>query len=320
MRKLVLTLFAMLSAAALSAGAATAQTKITVGKTNGGSGFHVPSYVAMDQGFFKAEGLDASFVTLQGRALVTAGLSGSVNFVPIPSGGAQAALSGADIRYVVGESLKSQWLIAARPEITKPEDLKGKTVAATTSSGFYGMAVLFLRQHGLDPRDNLNIINASPAAVQTQLLAGKTEVGLMADPGLSNLVMNGFHIVGDMKDGIRKELKMPADAPIWYIGAYAHADWVDENPGRAEATMKMWREAAEFYEEKPDEADKIISEFTKLPVEALKTSRKLGLASFKVVPAIDEKDNLNKLFQGFKSVGFLTEVPDDGIYYKWPKK
>ena len=70
----------------------------------------------MDKGFYKAEGLDASFVTLTGRALVTAGLSGSVDFIPIPSGGAQAALSGAEIRYVVGQSLKSQWLIAARPE------------------------------------------------------------------------------------------------------------------------------------------------------------------------------------------------------------
>ena len=59
---------------------------------------------------------------------MTAGLSGSVDFVPIPSGGAQAALSGAEIRYVVGQSLKSQWLIAARPDINKPEDLKGKTI------------------------------------------------------------------------------------------------------------------------------------------------------------------------------------------------
>ena len=103
-------------------------TTIRVGKTIGGSGFHTPSYVAMDQGFFKAEGLDASFVTLQGRALVTAGLAGQVDFVPIPSGGAQAALSGAEIRYVVGQALKSQWLFAARPDINKPEDLKGKTV------------------------------------------------------------------------------------------------------------------------------------------------------------------------------------------------
>ena len=48
--------------------------------------------------------------------------------MPIPSGGAQAALSGAKIRYVVGESLKSQWVVIARKEIGKPEDLKGKTV------------------------------------------------------------------------------------------------------------------------------------------------------------------------------------------------
>ncbi len=82
----------------------------------------------MDQGFYKAEGLDASFVMLTGRALVTAGLSGSVDFIPIPSGGAQAALSGAEVRYVVGEALKSQWVIVARPDIGKPEDLKDKTI------------------------------------------------------------------------------------------------------------------------------------------------------------------------------------------------
>src|ERR1044072_3722593 len=110
MRIISLLFVAAAVASTAGVGVVQAQTKITVGKTNGGSGFHVPSYVAMDQGFFKAEGLDASFVTLQGRALVTGGLSGSIDFVPIPSGGAQAALSGAEIRYVVGQSLKSQWL------------------------------------------------------------------------------------------------------------------------------------------------------------------------------------------------------------------
>ena len=107
---------------------AAAQTQITVGKVLSGNGFHIPTYIAMDKGFYKEEGLDARFVSLTGRALVTAGLAGSDDFVPIPSGGAQAALSGAEIRYVVGESLKSLWLIAVRPDISKPEDLKGKTI------------------------------------------------------------------------------------------------------------------------------------------------------------------------------------------------
>jgi len=114
---------------------AHAQTKISIGKVIGGDGFHIPSYVAMDQGFFKSEGLDAHFVELQGKAQVTAVLSGNLDFAPIPSGGAQAALSGAKIKYIVGESLKSQWTITVRKEISKPEDLKGKTVGYGRAGG-----------------------------------------------------------------------------------------------------------------------------------------------------------------------------------------
>jgi len=46
-------------------GLACAETnKIRVGKAVGGSGFHIPSYVAMDRGFYKAEGLDAHALSL----------------------------------------------------------------------------------------------------------------------------------------------------------------------------------------------------------------------------------------------------------------
>ena len=79
----------VIAALLIGAGAASAQTKITVGKVVGGVGLHIPSYIAMDKGFFKEEGLDARFVELAGRPLMTAGLSGNVDFIPIPSGGAQ---------------------------------------------------------------------------------------------------------------------------------------------------------------------------------------------------------------------------------------
>jgi NitT/TauT family transport system substrate-binding protein len=110
-----------------SAGA-DAQTKVTIGKVIGGDGFHVPTYVALDQGFFKEEGLDATLMELQASSQVAAVLSGNLDCAPIPSGGAQAALSGAKIMYIVGESLKSQWTITTRQEIKTPEDLKGKTL------------------------------------------------------------------------------------------------------------------------------------------------------------------------------------------------
>jgi ABC-type nitrate/sulfonate/bicarbonate transport system substrate-binding protein len=104
MRTLRLLLPAIAASLALTLGPAQAQTKITVGKVLSGSGFHIPTYVAMDRGFYKEEGLDARFVLLTGAALVKAGLAGNVDFVPIPSGGAQAALSGAEIRFGVPTS------------------------------------------------------------------------------------------------------------------------------------------------------------------------------------------------------------------------
>jgi ABC-type nitrate/sulfonate/bicarbonate transport system substrate-binding protein len=102
------------------------QTKVTIGKVIGGDGFHLPSYVALDKGLFSAEGLDVSLVELDPKTQVTAVLSGNLDCAPIPSGGAQAALSGAKITYIVGQSLKSQWTIVTRKDINNPQDLKGQ--------------------------------------------------------------------------------------------------------------------------------------------------------------------------------------------------
>src|SRR5579864_5728721 len=114
---------------------AGAQTKLTMGKVVGGDGFHIPTYVALDEDFFKAEGLDATLVELPPSSIVTAVISGNLDCAPIPSGGAQAALSGAKITYIVGESLKSQWTITTRQDINKPEDLKGKVLGYGRQGG-----------------------------------------------------------------------------------------------------------------------------------------------------------------------------------------
>jgi len=107
---------------------AAQSTKITVGRTTGASGFHIPSYVAMDKGFFAKEGLDAEFAAMTGKALVTAGMSKQIQFVPIPGGGSVAMLKGAPIVFVVGQSTISLWTIVTTKEIKRVEDLKGKTI------------------------------------------------------------------------------------------------------------------------------------------------------------------------------------------------
>lgn len=134
-----------------------AQTQITIGKIVGGIGLHLPSYIAMDQGFYKAEGLDARFIELASPPMIRAGMSGNLNFVPVPSGGAQAVLrGGAKLKYVVNQSLSSQYVFVARPEITKPEDLRGKTIgfaragAADYDEGATVLSRYFKMQLGKD--------------------------------------------------------------------------------------------------------------------------------------------------------------------------
>jgi NitT/TauT family transport system substrate-binding protein len=210
-------------------------------------------------------------------------------------------------------------LVSKDPKITKPADLKGKTIAAPTSSGFYGMAILFLKQHGLDPRRDLNIINAPPSGVQTYLLADKCDAGLLFDPGLSNFLTKGFHLVGDINAGIRSALKMPANAPIWGSGVTAHKAWIDEDPKRAIAVYRVCKDAVDFYNSNGAEADKMISEFAKVPLEAMQKSRELKITEWSVTTGPAEKANLDALFRGYKEAEFLKNVPDDGFYYNWPQ-
>ena len=123
-----LTVAIMALAALMLSGPASAQIKIRVGKTIGGSGFHLPSYVAVDKGLFKGEGLEAEFIVAGAGVLVRAGIAKEIEFVPIPGGGSEAMLKGAPLAFIVGESLVSQWTITTTPDIKRVEDLKGRTV------------------------------------------------------------------------------------------------------------------------------------------------------------------------------------------------
>src|SRR5690349_1643888 len=95
---LKITIAALATVLLLFAGgdpAAAQPAKIKVGRTIGGSGFHIPSYIAVDKGLFKAEGLDAEFIGTTAGVLVRAAIAKEIEFVPIPGGGSEAMLKGA---------------------------------------------------------------------------------------------------------------------------------------------------------------------------------------------------------------------------------
>jgi NitT/TauT family transport system substrate-binding protein len=240
LRFLLTTVVAIVLAAPFAASAVADQNKVTIGKVIGGDGFHVPTYVALDQGFFKAEGLDASLVELDPRSQVTGVLSGNLDCAPIPSGGAQAALSGAKIMYIVGESLKSQWTITTRQEINKPEDLKGKTLGYGRAGGAdydEAQAVLHRFFH-MDVGKDYKVIS----------FQGEPErIAAMVNNDIQGASMSIPHAAVAQQAGLKVLLRTGDYIPRAGGTIWCSADFVQKNPETVKKIVRAIAKAVMYF-------------------------------------------------------------------------
>ena len=174
-----------------------AQT-VKVGRTVGGSGFHIPSYVAIDKGFLKAEGLDGNFIAATAGVLVRAAIAKEIEFVPIPGGGSEAMLKGAPLVFFVGESLISQWTLTTTPDIKRVEDLKGKTLGlGRPGSADYSEMVITLGKHfNMQPGKDYKVISftGEPDRIAA-LIKGSIQAGILSFPHAARAEKEGMKIL-----------------------------------------------------------------------------------------------------------------------------
>jgi NitT/TauT family transport system substrate-binding protein len=172
--------------------------KIKVGRTTGGSGFHIPSYVALDKGFFKNEGLDADFIAATAGVLVRATIAREIEFTPIPGGGSEAMLQGAPIVFIVGESLISQWTLTTTPDIKRVEDLKGRTLGlGRPGSADYSELVIVLgKNFKMEPGKDYKVISftGEPDRVAA-LIQGSIQGGVLSFPHAARAEKEGMKIL-----------------------------------------------------------------------------------------------------------------------------
>jgi len=193
-----LTIFLSVAMVILIASSYSSAQSVKVGRTVGGSGFHIPSYVAIDKGFLKAEGLDANFIAATAGVLVRATIAKEIEFTPIPGGGSEAMLKGAPLVFFVGESLVSQWTLTTTPDIKRVEDLRGKTLGlGRPGSADYSEMVVTLGKHfNMQAGKDYKVISftGEPDRVAA-LIQGSIQGGILSFPHAARAEKEGMKIL-----------------------------------------------------------------------------------------------------------------------------
>ncbi|HWF95235.1 MAG TPA: ABC transporter substrate-binding protein [Xanthobacteraceae bacterium] len=161
--------------------------------------------VAMDKGFFKAEGFDGRPVVFQNapqsaQMLITGEVQlGTGQIDPF----LLAFRSGAhDIAVIAAPADRPDWFINVRPEIKSIADLKGKFVAtAALQVGETWLAAKWLNQQGLRPQDFGFLVVGTSALKFAALQRGSVAAAIMFQPLAMEAQLDGYATIYRFLDG-----------------------------------------------------------------------------------------------------------------------
>ena len=279
MTRLKRNLLPLVIAAGLSlAGAAGAETKITIGYT--GANTFVPAFVAKDKGFFAKHGLDVTLTRIPvGSTIPGALLANSLQVGTLTAPVFLAANeNGIELVIIAGASLQSKanptaGVVAKTGSgIQKPADFVGKKVGAPGVNGLQD--ILFkkwLKNHNVDWK-SVTYVDAPFPQMGAMIQGGQLDAALPVEPFVGRIVgTKAGYLVAHY----------PVEVSDNYLESfYAVAKkWAQSNPEAIKGFRAALADALAFVKSNPDEAKKTQITYLGLPAEVVAT---LPLATFTI--------------------------------------
>jgi len=200
-------------------------------------------WVGVDRGFYRKHGLNVEVIFMRSGPLAMSALASSDvqmvftssnNVLNVAAGGLDVVIIGNVVGRLEGDFM-------ARPEIKKPEDLKGKQIAIQSiGGGGWANNMLAMDYLGLDPdRDNIHflVLGDQPSRIQA-LEAGRAQASWMGSTFSAPLKKKGYTVLLEM-----------ARAPIVYLGAslVARKSALRAEPRIYESILKGTIDAIRFF-------------------------------------------------------------------------
>lgn len=237
----------------------------------------IPSYVALEKGFWKEEGLDVQAQMFpSGRQALDALLAKSAEVMSVSETPLMHAILQGNKIYIVTTVTQHQEvkLIVRRDKgIQSPNDLRGKRIATLPGTNSDYFMYEFLKKNNI-PIEQVNITNMNPPDMVTAFVQGNIDAYFAWEP----------HIYYAQKQLPQQSIVFPPGD--LYHGRHCVAmnqEFVRANPGVVEKLTRGFQRAERFVNEKPDESMAIVSKITGMDIDALKSL----WSEYKVTVGID---------------------------------
>ncbi|MBI2348071.1 MAG: ABC transporter substrate-binding protein [Deltaproteobacteria bacterium] len=197
---LIFWMFSILLGPAETEGASL--TRIRAGYPSPSATFY-PLFAAKEAGLFEKHGLTSELLYLQGVQITQVHVAGYVDFTvtgaPLPL---RAAVEGADLILAASSIDKFIYKLIVVPGITKPADLRGKTIGITTFGSLPDVAIrLVLKQWGMNADKDVKLVQVGRMSDMVVALSGrKIEAGVISDPTSFQAEKLGMKRLLDMAD------------------------------------------------------------------------------------------------------------------------
>jgi ABC-type nitrate/sulfonate/bicarbonate transport system substrate-binding protein len=219
------------------------------------SGGFMHLYTALDNRLFEKYGLKPEFLLVRGAGVSVAALtSNELQFLYCTADAIIPSLAaGAEAKMIASPLVGLPWVIIARKDIKRVEDLRGKIFIVTRPGGTPDTLIRILMKKLNYTADDLKIRHIGGA--------GQTEVynALQQDLGQATMVTppldarakrDGFHVIYHLDD-----LYLPAI----YSSMFANDRTIKERPAIVQKFVAAVAEAVHFVEKNPDKAKASVS-------------------------------------------------------------
>jgi ABC-type nitrate/sulfonate/bicarbonate transport system substrate-binding protein len=185
----------------LSSSASAQSTKLNVGYS-AISADQLPAWIARETGIFQTNGLDVQLIYFTGGTTAVQALVSTEVPVSQVAGPAvvNSALAGSEIIMVAGGATSLDYWLMSRPEIKRPEQLKGGSVAISafgTASDFVARYVL--QKIGLTPGKDVTLVQVGGVPDRLgAVLAGRIEAAVLVPPSMFVGQKKGLTVLADV--------------------------------------------------------------------------------------------------------------------------